>query len=564
MKMRSGLMRVLPALLLAAATTIGGAGSAGARSAVGRQAAAHSLPPAVLSVSPNTGLVDNQSVTLGPAGSADAYLICPTALVASPDQCSYLTDVVSAGSSATVKIPARVVVVAIDGTASFVDCRTASCSAVAVSYQLGVDGPVVVASAALAFNPAGALRTPPSLTVAPSTGLVDGQQVAVTVTPAVIDDAFGGTVVIQCAAPLVTLDDLSTGSSDCSFDSLTPVDGPDGGTGTATVSVRTFIETTSGPVDCRAVTSTCVLFTYDPVFQTSNVPLTFDPNGAVAPAFLTRPSADPFDPVASGTFDLVGFTPGDPFEVHFCNAAGACLPTVVTSGTLDADGVATFSLDAPYPEDAPADFCAEWCAMQATDAHGLSATSDYRFSVFVPVPPGPFRSKQLPVRVTPNKGLHDGDTVTVTASGFAPGATLSIVECDGSAVKVGDDACDLGTSSFINGTDLTADAHGNLTATYAIKRHITTPKNGPLDCATSNVDPDAYNAGVAADPSRAGITAPGYFSCIIVVADIGDYQQSGGTPFAFEGAKFRRLPWQVDARQAPAATPVAAQPTFTG
>ena len=164
-----------------------------------------------------------------------------------------------------------------------------------------------------------------------------------------------------------------------------------------------------------------------------------------------------------------------------------------------------------------------------------------------PVPPGPFHSRQLPVHVTPNKGLHDGDTVTVTASGFA-------ARRDGLRRRVRRKRrqgrrrrmC-LNTSSFLNGTDLTADAHGNVTATYAIKRHITTPKNGPLDCATSNVDPDAYDAGSPpirlgrASPHRATSAASSWWPTSTT------HQQSGGTPFSFEGAKFRRLPWQVDA-----------------
>lgn len=147
--------------------------------------------------------------------------------------------------------------------------------------------------------------------------------------------------------------------------------------------------------------------------------------------------------------------------------------------------------------------CARVRALTATDAHGLTATSNDGLIVVPPLPePGPFHSKQLPVHVTPNKGLHDGDTVTVTASGFMSGASVAIIECNGSAVISGSEACDLNTSTFLNGRSLTADALGNVTTTYAITQHITTPKDGPLDCATSNVDPDAYNAGVAEDPSR--------------------------------------------------------------
>lgn len=570
MTIRAALARVAPTLVLAAAATIGGAGSAGAGGAASLPPAAHAAPPAALAVTPNSGLVDYQAVSLGGVGGADSYLICPTSLAANPDHCAFLADPDPGGASVSVKIPARIVAFLPDETVSFVDCRTTSCTVLAVSYPMDALGPVVLASAVLAFNPAGALRAPPVLTATPSTNLVDGQSVAVSVTPAADPSEFGGTVVIQCTRPMVTFDDLLMAESDCSFDTMTDLTGPAGGTATGSTPVRAFIQTPTGPVDCRAATATCVLFTYDQVFQTSNVPLAFDENGAVQPAFLSRPPVGPFDPdnpPVSTTYDLVGFTPNDPFTVNFCNAAGTCLSSVVTSGNLDANGRATFTLTDPFPDDAPDGFCSDWCSMQATDAHGLTALGGDQFSIFVPLPEGPFHSKQHPVTVTPNKDLHVGDTVTVTASGFVPGTSVSIVECNSTAVSAGAAACDLGTSSFLNGADLTVDAQGNVTSTYVIKRHITTPKDGALDCATSNIDPDAYAAGIAADPSRAPTTAPGYFSCIIVVADISNYQESGGALFSFTGAKFRRLPWEIDPRPvafAAPATPVSAQPTFTG
>jgi hypothetical protein len=565
MTFRIGFGRAVPALVLAAATMIGGGGPAGAGTAAPQLAAAHATPPPALTVTPTSGLVDDQSVTVGAVAGADTYALCPTVDAANPDQCTYLSSPEPGGSSVVVRVPARIVVISDADVVSFVDCRTTSCSLVAISYPMDSDGPVVVGASALAFNPAGALRTPPSLTVTPQTGLVDGQSVAVSVSPAGNPESLGGTNVYQCTTPVTTLDDLVAASASCAFDTVGDLSGPEGGTAVGTIEVRAYINTPTGPVDCRAATATCVLFTLDPVFQTSNVPLTFDEHGAVQPAFLSRPSVEPYG-TSTSTYDLVGFTPNDPFHVNFCNADGACLSTVITSGTLDGTGMANFDLDDPFPEDAPEDFCATWCALQATDAHGLSALNQDRLSIIgEPIPPeGPFRSKQHPVTVKPNKDLHDGDTVTVTASGFEPGASVSIVECNGSAVTVGAAACDLNTSSFLDGTDLTVDAQGNVSATYAITRHITTPKDGPLDCATSNVNPDAYAAGVAADPSRAPITAPGYFSCVIVVADISDYTESGGAAFAFAGAKFRRLPWEVEPRRAAPATPIAAQPTFTG
>lgn len=572
MTIRTGFMRVLPALALATATLIGGAGPAGAQSAASQRSLAPAAPPAALSVTPNTGLVDNQPVTLGAISGADTYLLCPTTLAASPQRCAYLADSNPGGSSVTANIPARIVVNHDDGTFSFTDCRTTSCTVEAVSYDMsGDNGPVVLAASTVAFNPAGALRTPPVLTATPHAGLVDDQNVDVTVNPATASDALDGTIVLQCITPMTTLDDLQMIFTNCSFDTVTELSGPAGGTATGKIKVRAFVNTPTGPVDCRATTATCVLFTYDQVFQMSNVSLAFDENGPLKPAFLARPKADPSDYSADTTYDLVGFTPSDPFTVSWCNPQGVCLSPVVTSGTLDVKGMATFTIagkvlysDAPQGDT----ICLEGCALTATDAHGLTATSNDQVETWSSVEPGPFHSKQLPVQVTPHKGLHDGDTVTVTGSGFTPGSSVAIIECNGSAATIGLEACDINTSTFLGGTEITADAQGNATATYAIKQHISTPDDGPLDCATSNVDPDAYLAGVAADPSRGPITAPGYFSCMIVMADISDYEFSGGSPISFAGATFRRLPWQTDQPEAsPQAVPakaVFAQPTFTG
>ncbi len=565
MAIRTRFTRVLPALVMAAATMIGGAGPAGAGS---QKATSHAAPPAALSVTPSTGLVDNQTVTIGTVSTADTYVICPTARASNPDSCEYLNVETASMSTATVKIPARIVVSANDGTFSFVDCRTTSCTIEAITYPMDAEEPLVIASKVLAFNPASALRTPPTLTATPQTGLVDGQRVNVTVNPATEPDALDGTIVLQCIAPINTLDDLALIYSKCSFENLSDISGPAGGTAVGTVAVSAYIATPTGPVDCRATTSTCVLVTFDQVFQSSNVPLTFDENGPVRPAFLRRPIAVPSAQPSTLTYDLVGFTPGDPFTVRWCNPEGTCLPPVIASGTLDANGMASFTVDeyGGFPDTSEGDTtCEQECALTATDAHGLTATSrDQVISVAPMEPGGPFHSKRLPVQVTPNKGLHDGDTVTVTASGFEPGATVAIIECNGSAVNVGIEACDIDTSTFINGPDITADAQGNVTATYAITRNINTPQDGPLDCATGNVDPDAYLAGIAADPSRANLTDAGYFSCTVVVADVEDYTQSGGSPIAFEGAIFRRLPWEIEPVAAAPAKPIAAQPKFTG
>jgi hypothetical protein len=83
------------------------------------------------------------------------------------------------------------------------------------------------------------------------------------------------------------------------------------------------------------------------------------------------------------------------------------------------------------------------------------------------------------VGVSPNTALHDGDSVTVTASGFSPNAGLAILECTNGFASVND--CDLTTASFP-----VADNNGNLSASYNVFRVISTPNTPSTDCAPAN------------------------------------------------------------------------------
>lgn len=581
MSLRIAITRTLPIAVLMTATMIGGASTARART----ERAAIDYPDVLLVVAPSTGLVDDQAVTISAPSGIDGYVLCPTANLTEPDQCHYLGDHTPGHSTDVVHIPARTTIVDDTGSVSVVDCRATSCSLAAVAFgDSGDFRTAILATAMLSFDPAAALRSRPTISVTPNSNLVDAQQVSLSATMSGADLSANDVSAAICVQPLSDLGDISTFFTSCGFEGAADFEGPDGGPFTGTATVAAYINTPTGPVDCRATGATCTMVTIDPVGQVANASLSFTAGAPVKPALLQRPYSPtgPFDPSMISTFDLVGFTPNDTFTVRWCNDAGQCLPTVVASGTLDAHGVASFTGD-DFPGDPTGDTtCNSSCSLTATDAHGVTATGGPQVSVVTPVPIGPFHSERLPVSVSPHTGLNEGDTVTVSASGFKPGANLSIVECTNDAATEGIDACDIGTSSFLNGQNLTADAQGRVTATYRISRHISTGSHGDIDCAKGNVDPDAYDKALAEDPSRAVAQQAGYFTCIVVVADIADYSQSGADPIAFAGASFKPLPWtQVPTPSTPPtpptttatvakpttakpANPVAAQPTFTG
>jgi len=114
-------------------------------------------------------------------------------------------------------------------------------------------------------------------------------------------------------------------------------------------------------------------------------------------------------------------------------------------------------------------------------------------------------SIQLPVTAEPSTGLRDGDEVTVRGEGFVPGESVGIVQCAREAggetpeTRGGVDGCYI--SDYVN---VNADEQGVAQGTYRIKRVLTTPLTGSVDCA--------------AEVGR----------CIVAMGAISDYDRSGG------------------------------------
>ena len=66
--------------------------------------------------------------------------------------------------------------------------------------------------------------------------------------------------------------------------------------------------------------------------------------------------------------------------------------------------------------------------------------------------------------VKPAAGLHGGQTVTVTASGFSPGLTLLVVQCADKGQQTGSGDCNLSAAATIH-TDSAGAATTSLTVT---------------------------------------------------------------------------------------------------
>lgn len=119
-------------------------------------------------------------------------------------------------------------------------------------------------------------------------------------------------------------------------------------------------------------------------------------------------------------------------------------------------------------------------------------------------------SVQLPVTAEPSTGLRDGDVVHVSAAGFEPGERVGIVQCareaggDSPATRGGVDGCNLGTVEYAD-----ADADGVATGSFTVRRVLTTPLTGTVDCA--------------AEANR----------CVVGIGAVSNYDRSGGHPLEF-------------------------------
>lgn len=114
----------------------------------------------------------------------------------------------------------------------------------------------------------------------------------------------------------------------------------------------------------------------------------------------------------------------------------------------------------------------------------------------------------LPVSAEPSTGLVDGQTVTISGSGFPPGEQIGVVMCTREAGAEhggrGVDACNIG--HFAQGT---SDQQGTVSIEFEVRR-LAMLDGQEVDCAS--------------EPGR----------CIIGMGMISDYDQSGGVAVDFD------------------------------
>ncbi len=439
-------------------------------------------PKPVVSVTPDTGLADLQVVTMTGTGFAKnasiATLQCRPGATG-PEGCdlatlTYLTADAS-GSFTTKRAVHRLV--GIGGTN--IDCATPNaCVLAAANISNYAESNGVV----LGFDRSKPL-VKPSVTVTPSTGLVDHQLVTITgsgFTP------LATVTVTQCQTSTTSPPSpgpgvIPFGYGSCDFGVSRTVRLGTSQQFTATNFPVQRLITTYGPtgprqIDCTA-TAGCVISVRGSGSGTSasfDTPISFDPKQPVAVQDMSITPATGLADHQVVTVRGKGFVPGAQIAVLECGGE-ACDYTHSRQVTPGLTGAFTLSfavqrsvsfgyglgLGGPPPIDCAAR--AGSCVLRINNFRSSPNTGLSRPLTFD-------RSRGLveqTVSVDPAHDLRDNQVVAVHGRGFIPMQPLQLVECDAAVETSGGAA--LGLCDYSTATVAAVDRHGNVEADYTVR-----------------------------------------------------------------------------------------------
>ena len=297
---------------------------------------------------------------------------------------------------------------------------------------------------ALTLAPTGAVAAPAqepeavgTITVAPTTGLLDGEVLTVS-GRGVANGGPGVVEVQQCRT-------RRTGEFACGE---TEVFGLyfENGTFDLTVPASALLDLLKGPYDCRPAAGRCELrvrlydFTGGSLRRT--FALTFDPDAPFAepPTLTVTPSTNLVDHqtlTAEGT----GFAPDSNVLVTECPANAQAIDACDSNAFFQADTDSAGSFSIPVATSTlidggsvEADCRTSGCMFVASSTHGF----DTRTTATAPITFDPAGAIDPPpsITVTPATGLVGGQTVTVHGDHFTPFQSAFLFECKPRAVTV--------------------------------------------------------------------------------------------------------------------------------
>ena len=483
-----------------------------ARSAQGAVA----VPAAAsITVTPSTLLVAGDVVTVAgsgfPANSLIGIIECkvPSSSVADCNQSTLrYANSDAGGNFSTSFIPRRILIVA----GSPIDCSGLG------ACQIGagdVYDQTITDNFPIRFDPSIPPPPPPTLSVTPSTNLLDRQTVTVTGSGYPADTSV---VLLEC------LDPPTADPFNCGYSSVHNVLSDGSGAISTTITVRRIVRTQGTSTDC-ATAGACVLLSgVNEVGDGATAPIQFD--GSVPPPPPPTISVTPSTNLLDGdTVHVTGtdFDPNFPVSVAQCPAGVGQSPGCGygPGSFVVTDDAGAFSLDLVvdrilYGTATPIDCAVPGaCVVSAIDLYDGSLTTSVaiQFDPNAPLPPPPS------VRIDPATGVDDGQFIRVFGSGFPRHTNVGVIQCRVNAGGAG--GCDMSTLTYAFPDD-----SGDFTATLRAKRFITTD-TGVVDCAVEGAC--VVGAGVPPDGHPSANT-PILFRTAVPGPDVSGSDQTLVTP----------------------------------
>jgi hypothetical protein len=444
-------------------------------------------PPGEVTVTPDTDLVQFQSVSLAGSGfnpSAGVQIVECRADATSPGDCVQGSMFVSTSATGTFTTPVVVRRVLHLESGDF-DCASAPGACTLVSSSFGASTVVVVSP--ISFDPNAPVPPPPSITVAPDADLVHGQSVTLTganfapSSPVAIGECVSGTPVFgPCGLGL----QFAISDANGAF------------TKTFTVG-RGVVDFSSGfppqVVDGAESSGRCSLVASSFDGQDHSVhALDFDASVPIpVPDTSVSPQFDLPDRALVHVHST-GFAPGERVMVSECAADApdffACGNGVIGGLVADSSGAVDTTVRVRREVTSPPGFlvidalggttnCADaigTCVVRVQSTDGPLVVSDVGLG-FDPTAVAP----PAAVTITPAGPYVDGQQVVVHGEGFTPHAIVSTAQC-AAGVDPSPTNCD--QSDEARFAQVPVDGDGNLNATVTLHASVETADH-TLDCS---------------------------------------------------------------------------------
>ena len=381
------------------------------------------VAPAI-TVTPDSGLVDGQTVTVAGTGFGENFTVVSlcAAGVAEASECAFsnMIGFESADTDGNFTLDGEVPVLVLDGGGStLADCRVpGACEVVAFAFD---EMNAILARTPVEFDPSGPLPVAPTLAAAPSTDLVDGQVVTVTGS----GYAQGTARIEQCA--------VVAGGPDCRQVGYI-WDETGIGTIAGTVVVRTILKDWDGVAlaDCRV--DPCWLLSSNGRTRSLPVDLHFDPAGELLPPPVLQ--AEPSTGLVDGQvveLTLTDFSPETYISLEVCGTEPVdsyVLCHYLDDIVSDASGAASTEvalraiIRGYYDGPAELDCRVTVCTISARDdASGEVGSLAVHFDPAGELLPPPT------FRLEPGGEIVEGAAMTFSGTGFTPLKSASVEIC---------------------------------------------------------------------------------------------------------------------------------------